>query len=60
MKYTFTEEQKSKLARIAEAMMIGTDILCEAGVPADDQAVSHLAEGFVAVMNHVRPEGMAS
>ncbi len=38
--------------------MICTDILAAASVPADHPAVAYLAEGFVAVMNLVQPEGM--
>lgn len=53
----FTDEQKSKLERIAKAMLVGMDILAAAGVPADDAAVAHLAEGSVAILNLVHPEG---
>jgi hypothetical protein len=53
----FTDEQKSKLERIATAMMLATDILDAAGVPAGD-ADRHLAEGHVAIMKLLYPNGV--
>jgi hypothetical protein len=54
---TFTAEETDKLERIAKAMLAGMDILAAAGVPADDVAVAHMAEGSVAILNHIHPEG---
>jgi hypothetical protein len=45
----FTDEQKSKLARLAEAMMRGVEILSDAGVDLLNPAIVHLAEGSVAI-----------
>lgn len=58
MAYTFTPEQKDKLERIALAMLVGVDILCEAGVPDNNPASADLAEGHVAIMALLYPNGI--
>jgi hypothetical protein len=57
MAHTFTAEQTDKLERIATAMLLGVDILFEAGVPTGD-ADLHLAEGHVAIMRLLYPNGV--
>ena len=56
MAHKFTDVQKSKLERIATAMMSGVDILFAAGVPAGE-ADLHLAEGYAAIMRLLYPNG---
>jgi hypothetical protein len=58
MAYTFTDVQKSKLERIATAMMLGADILDAAGVPVEHVAVANLMEGHAEVMRLLYPNGV--
>lgn len=52
-------ENKCKLKRLADAMLLGVDILHEAGVePLTDPAYVHLAEGQVAIYRLLYPDGV--
>jgi hypothetical protein len=54
----FTDDQKQKLERIATAMLVGMDILSDAGVEAANPAVAHLAQGHAEIMRVLYPDGV--
>jgi hypothetical protein len=58
MAHNFTDAQKAALEAIPNAMLQGVDLLCEAGIPLNNTADRHLAEGYVAIMALLYPDGI--
>jgi hypothetical protein len=54
----FTDEQRTKLCKLADVMMNVADALMAKGIDPLDPAVVHLAEGHVAINKLLYPDGM--